>query len=287
MSIADDNVSIRRSEPVTSHDNGSQNGRGRVLSNDGHEPGEVEEVFAPRVSVIIPTLNEAENLPYILPHLPEIHELILVDGLSTDGTVEVAQRLYPDCRVVHQTRRGKGNALSCGLEAATGDIVVLLDADGSANPHEIPRFVEALLAGADYAKGSRFLPGGGSLDITLLRRAGNWALTGLVNTLFRTSYTDLCYGFNACWLSCFRSISLNGDGFEVETMINIRIAKAKLRVVEVPSLEQARIHGVSNLSTFRDGWRVLRTILLERLRPLDGLVPALDEHLVEQVQAAR
>jgi len=284
MSIVDNSAAMRRLKPVTSHDNGSQNGR--ALSRNGHEDG-VEIVSVPRVSVIIPTLNEAENLPYILPHLPEIHELILVDGLSTDGTIEVAQRLYPDCRVVHQTRRGKGNAICCGLEACTGDIVVLLDADGSADPHEIPRFVEALVAGADYAKGSRFLPGGGSLDITALRRSGNWALTGLVNALFRTSYTDLCYGFNAGWLSCFRSISLNGDGFEVETMINIRIAKAKLRVVEVPSLEQARIHGVSNLSTFRDGWRVLRTILLERLRPQDGLVPALDEQLVEQVQRAR
>lgn len=219
-----------------------------------------------RVSVVMPTRNEAQNLPHILPRLPGVHELIVVDGSSTDDTVDVARRLYPAVRVVHQTGTGKGDALARGFAVATGDVVVTLDADGSADPAEIPRFVEALSLGADYAKGSRFLRGGGSDDITVLRRTGNWGLTRLVNLLFRTRYSDLCYGYNAFWSHFGDSLARDVPGFEVETAMNLRAATGDLSVVEVPSWEGRRLHGTSNLRTFRDGWRVLRTILGSRLR---------------------
>jgi glycosyltransferase involved in cell wall biosynthesis len=218
-----------------------------------------------RVSVVIPTLNEAANLPHVFAELPEgLHEVILVDGFSTDDTVEVACSLRPGIRIVEQDRRGKGNALRRGFEAATGDIIVMLDADGSADPGEIPAFVDALVAGADFAKGSRFVRGGGSTDITPIRRLGNLALNGLVNGLYGTTYTDLCYGYNAFWRHCLPYMDVDCDGFEVETLINIRIAKASLKVSEVPSFERDRIHGESNLSATRDGLRVLRTIARER-----------------------
>ena len=219
---------------------------------------------SPSVSVVIPALNEAANLPYVLDRVSAEYEVIVVDGHSTDRTVEVALAYRPDARIVHQTREGKGNALGCGFEAASGDVIVMLDADGSARPEEIPAFLEALLAGADFAKGSRFVRGGGSADITPLRRAGNFVLSGIVNLLFGTSYTDLCYGFNVFWRHCLPHIALDCDGFEVETLINIRIAKAGLRVAEVPSFEDPRLHGRSNLRTFRDGFRVLHTILREQ-----------------------
>lgn len=223
----------------------------------------------PRVSVIIPALNEARNLPHVFAELPaDVHEVIVVDGGSIDGTAAVARRLREDVRIIQQTRRGKGDALRCGFEAATGDILVMLDADGSADPAEIPAFVEALLAGSDFAKGSRFRSGGGSSDITRLRRVGNWALSATVNVLFRTSYSDLCYGYNAFWRHCLPAMSVDCTGFEVETLINIRVARAGLKVREVPSFERERIHGQSNLNTFRDGARVLRTIVRERVRKL-------------------
>lgn len=218
----------------------------------------------PRVSVVIPALNEAKNLPHVFSTLPDdIHEIVLVDGRSTDNTVEVARELYPTVRIVGQTGRGKGNALQSGFAACTGDIIVMLDADGSANGNEIPRFVEALVNGVDFAKGSRFADGGGSSDITLLRRAGNWFLSTLVNDLYGTRYTDLCYGYNAFWSHCLPHLDVDCDGFEVETLINIRVAKAGLRVTEVGSFEERRIHGASNLRAFRDGFRVLRTIFRE------------------------
>src|SRR5829696_6150015 len=116
----------------------------------------------PRVSVVVPTYNEAANLPHVFALLPEdVHEVIVVDGRSTDATIEVARALRPDVRIIRQNRRGKGNAMACGFAAVTGDIVVMLDADGSADPGEIPLYVQALLAGADFAKGTRFAHGGG------------------------------------------------------------------------------------------------------------------------------
>ncbi|WP_235609323.1 glycosyltransferase family 2 protein, partial [Frankia casuarinae] len=155
--------------------------------------------ISPTVSIIVPTLNEAKNLPHVLARLPGDAEIILVDGHSTDGTVEVARRVRPDIVVTHQNRRGKGNALACGFAQASGDIIVMLDADGSADPSEIPAFVNALEAGADFAKGSRFVANGGSADITRLRRLGNRLLNFLVNMLIGSDFTDLCYGYNAFW----------------------------------------------------------------------------------------
>jgi hypothetical protein len=220
-----------------------------------------------RVSVVIPTLNEAANLPHVFARLPEdLHEVIVVDGHSTDDTVEVAWRLRPAARIVLQNGCGKGNALACGFAAASGDIIVMLDADGSTDPAEIPRFIAALLDGADFAKGSRFAAGGDSEDITPLRRLGNRSLNGVVNVLFGTDYTDLCYGYNAFWARCLPVMHVTCTGFEVETLINVRIARAKLAVIEVPSTEAERLNGESKLHPVRDGWRILRVIVRERLR---------------------
>lgn len=236
------------------------------------------------ISVVIPALDEARNLPHVFAKLPQgLHEVILVDGHSKDDTIEVAKSLRPDIRIISQTRRGKGNALACGFAAATGDVIVMLDADGSADPEEIPRFVQAIREGADFAKGSRFMPGGGSSDITKLRRLGNYFLNRLVNAIYGTSYTDLCYGYNAFHRRCLAAFGLDnidpipgdqgrmqfGDGFEIETLINIRVAKAGLSVVEIPSFECDRLFGVSNLDAFSDGLRVLQIIRMERRREIE------------------
>jgi glycosyltransferase involved in cell wall biosynthesis len=230
----------------------------------------------PTVTIVIPARNEARNLEVVLPKIPDVEQVVLVDGNSVDGTVETAQRTRPGITVVRQTRIGKGNALVCGFEAAKGDIVVMFDADGSADPEEIPAFIEALIAGADFAKGTRFHPAGGSHDITPLRRAGNWLLNVLTNTLFKTKFSDLCYGYNAFWRDIFPLMELPpgldaepgesmrwGDGFEIETVLNCRVAAAGLAIMEVPSVERARIFGKTNLRTFTDGFRVLVTIMTE------------------------
>jgi glycosyltransferase involved in cell wall biosynthesis len=235
----------------------------------------------PTVSVVIPAKNEALNLPHVFARLErDRYEVILVDGNSKDETVSVARQHWPAINVIEQTRKGKGNALACGFEEATGDFIVMLDADGSNDPAEIPRFIEALKGGADFAKGSRFMPGAGSSDISRLRRIGNFWLNKVVNLVYGTRYTDLCYGYNAFRRECLNVMELEagnvegadegtmlwGDGFEVETLINVRIAKAGLRVAEVASFERTRHFGASNLNAFSDGFRVLRTIHDERKR---------------------
>ena len=225
-----------------------------------------------RVSVVIPTLNEADNLRHVFERMPsEVFEIILVDGHSTDGTIEAATRFWPTLRVITQTGRGKGNALACGFWAASGDVIVMLDADGSTDPAEIPRFIAALLTGADFAKGSRFIAGGGSSDITTLRRIGNWGLAKVVNYIWGGQFSDLCYGYNAFWRRCLPLVTPDCEGFEVETLMNIRATRAGLRIHEVPSFEHDRRHGTSNLDARRDGMRVLRTILAESVRPRGSL----------------
>jgi glycosyltransferase involved in cell wall biosynthesis len=223
-------------------------------------------VPVPRVSVVMPTLNEAANLSHVMPRIPHwVHEVVLVDGRSVDDTVEVARRLRPDVRVVLEVRRGKGAALRSGFASATGDIIVMIDADGSMNPDEMILLVSALIAGADLAKGSRFIEGGGSTDLSRFRALGNWGLTTTVRFLYGCRFSDLCYGYMAFWKRTLPLLESASDGFEIETMLCVRALSHGLKIVEVASQEAGRIHGVSNLRAMPDGWRVLMTILRERL----------------------
>lgn len=221
------------------------------------------------VTVVVPTLNEAKSIPEVLRRVAaqkEINEIIVVDGHSVDGTLEIARQTVPTIKIVIQTGKGKGNALREGFESASGEIVIAIDADGSMDPGQISQFIKPLLDGYDFAKGSRFLPGGGTEDMTLLRKFGNKVFTLLVNILYRTRYSDCCYGYFAFKKSAFSAIGVKSDGFEIETEINVRAGKKRLRTMEVPSYERRRSFGEGNLHALKDGWRILKTIFLEMFR---------------------
>ncbi len=224
--------------------------------------------ISPSVSVVIPALNEAQNLPFVLRRIPKwVDEVILVDGHSTDNTIQVAKQMLPDIRILCQEGCCKGSALRQGFAAATGDIIVMLDADGSTDPAEMGMFVRLLRNGADFVKGSRFLQGSGTADISTLRRLGNKALTILTRWLYGCAFSDLCYGYMAFWRNTLPVLDIDADGFEIETQLSVRALRARLKVMEVHSYEAKRLHGESHLKTFPDGWRVLSTILKERFAP--------------------
>ena len=216
------------------------------------------------LSVVIPTLNEAENMRHVLAQLDGFDDIVLVDGMSTDDTVAIAQELRPDIKVLQRRPRGKGDALRAGFAAATGDVIVIMDADGSMDPREVAVFTSMIEVGYDLVKGSRLAVGGGSHDLTMIRLMGNRALCMVANRLFDTKWTDLCYGFLAFRRDCLERLSLDVDGFEIESQILANAALAGLRIAEIPSVELSRISGESHLNARKDGIRVLRTMLAAR-----------------------
>ncbi|WP_412751832.1 glycosyltransferase family 2 protein [Krasilnikovia sp. M28-CT-15] len=218
---------------------------------------------------MIPVLNEEENLPLVLEGLPPVDEVVVVDGGSIDDTVAVAREVRPDAVLVRQTRTGKGNALACGLAAASGDIVVTLNGDGSADPGELPRFVDAVLSGAQVAHGSRYRHGGAQLSGPRLERLADRLLCALVNAVFGTRFTDLGYGYNAYRRDVLPMLDLPatvrpgsrrggrpwGDGPEIGPLLTLRTGTARLRIVEVASIGYPRIHGPSQRRALRGlGW---------------------------------
>lgn len=227
-----------------------------------NEHGEINSV-----SVIIPTLNEVSNVRHVFPYIPEfIDEIVVVDGGSIDGTVDEILKFRKDAKIVIDKAHGKGIALRRGFETATGDLIVMMDADGSHDPKELPRLIEPVLNGHDVSHGSRFLPGGGSDDFTPFRRFGNKIFVAMVNKLYGVSYTDLCYGYRAYKKSAAGKIFCKSSGFEIETEQSILTAKAGLKVKEVPSFEYRRINGDSRLNSFSDGLRIFTLIIREYMK---------------------
>ncbi|MFF1796562.1 glycosyltransferase family 2 protein [Kitasatospora sp. NPDC058263] len=217
------------------------------------------------VTLVVPAQNEARNIPWVFEQIPRcVDEVILVDGSSDDATVPMARHCLPTVRSVQQSGPGKGNALRTGFAAASGEYIVMMDADGSMWPGEIPHFLHFLDHGFDFVKGSRCIAGGGSLDLTKVRSFGNRALLAVVNHLYDASLTDLCYGYCAFRRSFLDALDLRSSGFEIEAEMIAHALRSGLRMAEVPSLELPRRSGRSHLHAVSDGRRVLRTLITER-----------------------
>lgn len=219
----------------------------------------------PKITTLICTFNEEENLSHVLPKIPGwVDEVLLVDGHSADKTVEVAKKLCPDIHILYQPGKGKDKALKYGFKHAQGDIIVTIDADGATNPEEMQKFIEPLLNGYDFAKGSRFLkirP----MKMPWHRHLGNWVLVTEANLIFSTRYTDLCSGYNALWKKSWQRIDLP-DKFGYEPLITLRAKRAGLKIIEIPCSDKGRISGSSKLPNWRQGWGAFKAILKERFR---------------------
>ena len=214
---------------------------------------------SPKVSVVIPTFNEEKNLPIVLKNLPkDIHEIIVVDKHSEDKTANIAKGFGAN---VILDKGGKGTALIKGMKAATGDIIITMDADCSHKESEIGLLIEGIGAGYDICMGSRFIQGGGTEDMPYYRKLGNKFFVFLVNFLYNTSYSDLCYGYRSIKRGCINKLGLKSDGFGIETEISIKAAKKGLKTLEIPSFEKIRKEGEGKLKTFKDGFEILKIIL--------------------------
>jgi len=221
----------------------------------------------PSITVLICTLNEEEGLPDILTKIPQwVDEIILVDGHSKDRTVEIARELCPSIKVLYQPGKGKGDALRHGIKHADGAIIVTLDADNATDPKEMPKFIEPLLAGYDFAKGSRFVRGFPP-NKPKHRILGNLIIIITFNILFFRRYTDLCSGYNAFRNNAIKEINLwSPDGFENEPLINVRVRKKGLKVIEVAHTDSGRLRGEVKESSWRQGFKAIKTIVRERFR---------------------
>ena len=214
-----------------------------------------------KISIVIPTLNEGKNLAKVLKDIPKsVDEIIVVDGHSTDNTVEIAKMF--GAKVIFDDV-GKGSALRKGMKVAKGGIIITMDADYSHKSSEIGLLTEGIKAGFDICMGSRFIQGGGTEDMPWYRKIGNKFFVFLVNLIWNMNYSDLCYGYRSFRKSCIKKLELKQDGFGIETEIAIRAAKKKLRILEVPSYEKERAGGEGKLRTFSDGWLILKTIITE------------------------
>jgi len=229
----------------------------------------IAEGQAISVSLIIPTLNEERNLPHVLPRiprLPEVIEIILVDGSSSDQTIQVAQDLVPQIKVVLEPGKGKGMAIHAGACAAAGDYFLILDADGSHLPEEIPLYIEKAKEGYDLVKGSRYMNGTNTKDETwdhgILVRISQL----VANTLWHTSFTDICYGMFLINRQKYLDLNIQAQRHDVEWELMAKALKAGLRIVEVPAFEAQRIHGKSHLSIVRDGWLIANAVFREGWR---------------------
>ncbi|QRY46318.1 glycosyltransferase family 2 protein [Mycolicibacterium boenickei] len=261
------------------------------LVTTNHNGSAVGALHAPTVSLVIPVRNEARNIAWVLEQIAgDVDEIILVDGDSTDATLTTARSYRPDVKVVLQEGVGKGSALRTGFLAASGDVIVMMDADGSMAPQEIRHYLHFLANGYDFVKGSRFIGGGGSLDITRFRRLGNRFLLGVFNMLYNGDLTDLCYGFCAFHRRYLEHLDLTATGFEIEAEMTVHAMQAGLRIAEVPSLEMPRRAGKSNLHAIRDGWRVLNTVVRGRRHHLPHAVvvqPTTPESQIARAQSQR
>jgi glycosyltransferase involved in cell wall biosynthesis len=218
----------------------------------------------PSVSVIMCALNEAENLAYVLPKIPRwVDEIIMVDGRSIDGTVEVAQKLRPNIRVLIQKGKGKGDALKYGFQQVTGEIIVTMDADGATDAEAINYFIQPLLNGYDMTKGSRLVHGRPT-NMPFHRWVGNKILSVTFNILYGTNYSDICSGYNAFRKPSLQCLHLTFDGFEMEQELIAKASKTHLKIIEVEHHDTGRLNSTSKVSGLKQGLKDWIVIVKER-----------------------
>jgi glycosyltransferase involved in cell wall biosynthesis len=219
------------------------------------------------VSIVVPAYNEAASIALVLGRVCELDlnmEILLVDDGSSDGTADIAEGLgLASLRVLRQDRnRGKGAAVRAGIQASTGEIVVIQDADLEYDPRDLPKLLSPLLEGvADVVYGSRLRGGEPQRAHLFWHYAGNRFLSLLTNVLFNTTISDMEVGYKAFRGDLIRSIKLVSNDFRFEPEVTAKILRRGVRLYEVPIAYYGRTFEEGKKITWRDGFRAIGTLL--------------------------
>jgi glycosyltransferase involved in cell wall biosynthesis len=223
------------------------------------------------ISVIIPARNEAEALPAVLKELPMdlLHEVIVVDGQSTDGTINVVRNLNIDkVRVVSQMGRGFGMGNLTGLRMATGDLITIFDADGSFDPKALPLLKAEIDKGNDFVFCSRYMRGSGSDDDTIIRLIGNKIFTFLLRIMFGVRLSDALFYYSMGKREVYNWLDLKSRDFSLCIEVPVKVHRMGFKYTQIPMRERPRLAGVSKVHAALDGIRILKTILKIKLTTL-------------------
>lgn len=221
------------------------------------------EKMGRKVTLIIPALNEEGCIGQTIQEIPRdyVDEVIVVDGHSIDNTVQEAREaLGPNDKVIIQKRPGFGGALLDALDEAQGGVVIIMDADGSHNPNDIPKLLSKFDENS-VVVASRYAKGGRSDDDTFVRWFGNWLFTKLIRITRGINITDSLYFFFAISRENFKKLNLKSQGFAICIEFLVKAKRAGLKIEEVPAIERPRLAGESKVNAFRDGIKILRAIL--------------------------
>lgn len=229
------------------------------------KPGE-----PPRLTIVIPVLNEERTIRHVLERVletPYEKEIVVVDDGSTDSTPSILEEFHTQHGIVvlrHPQRQGKGAALRTGFASATGDIVIVQDADGEYHPEEYALLIKPIVRGwADAVFGSRFI---GTHRVFLLsHRIGNGLVNALANILYDTTLSDLETGFKAVRREVLQSLRLRANDFRIEVEITAKLFKRHCRVYEVPISYSGRSYAEGKKLTWRDGLLALWALLIFRV----------------------
>jgi glycosyltransferase involved in cell wall biosynthesis len=223
----------------------------------------------PLLSVVMPVFNEKDTIEQIIPRVlavPVRKELIVVDDGSTDGTRDLLRALekqYPFKLIFQEKNGGKGSALRRGFSEASGDMVIIQDADLEYSPEEYPELIELICQGrADVVYGSRFL--GRHRVFLFTHYAGNRLLTLITNVLYNTMLTDMETCYKVMRIEVLRSFTLESNGFGIEPELTAKIFKRGYRVYEVPITYDGRGYEEGKKITWRDGVVALWVLLKYR-----------------------